>query len=141
MRSIALCTWLAAVELVVEQPPDLWRLQLARGFLDDLHLGDVFPVRGAELTESASRYEHARFERRHGSIVGLYGLVEPALYVVVVRRQHEQAIVKLPAELADLLRVGLDSLLSPAIRDGLEQRDQRRRTRQDDAVGDAVFQQ
>src|SRR5262245_56429639 len=69
-----------AVELVVEQSSNLRRLHLARGLLDHLHFGDVVAVRGAELPEAAGGHEHARLQRRYRSIVGLHGLVEPALH-------------------------------------------------------------
>ena len=85
--------------------------------------------------------EHPALERADGAVVGVDRSRQPARDFLEVHRHHADAIVELPSEVADLLRVLRDVLLLPAVGDGAQQRHQRQRAREHDAACQAELEQ
>ena len=74
-------------------------------------------MRGLEVHELARRHEHAGLERADALVVRADGLVELVADVAPMRGERRDAVVELPAELRDFLRVQRERLLAPAERD------------------------
>jgi hypothetical protein len=100
-----------------------------------LRRGDSF------VFQAPRRHEHAGFERAYRAVVRLDGLREAAADVLEMLGQLRDAVVERTAQFADLLRVLRDRVLLPAVGDRLEQRNERQRARQHDALVHAEFQQ
>ncbi len=81
----------------------------------------------AELLELARRHEHARFVRADGVVERLDRAVQSHAQRVQILGHLRHARVQLLAERLDLLGVLRQPLVPPALRDHLQQRDQRDR--------------
>src|SRR5918993_2777821 len=117
----------------------VWRLQRARGRLRGPELVDLGTGSRSQLFEFACSGQHARFERPYRLVVRVNRAFEAAAYLIEVAGHREHPVVQVASKGADLLRVLGDALLPPAIGDGLEQGDQRRRARWDDAFRGTEF--
>src|SRR5207249_6862668 len=97
----------------------------ARRLLHRLQRSDIDRARGgAELAKAPRAHQHPRFERADRAVEGIDGAREIAAEVEPVAAEVRDALVELGAELADLLGIGGDRLLAPAVRDGAQQPDQ-----------------
>ena len=78
-------------------------------------------IGGAQLGELAGGHHDAALHRSGGLVVGFDGPIEPPPQIVHVHRHAAQAVVKLLAERADLLRIVRQLLLVPAVGDRFQQ--------------------
>ena len=91
-----------------------------------------------QLLELARLDEHVALERADRLVVGIEARLQPRRRASSkCSAERANRLVQVAAELADLPGVLLHRLLLPAVGDGPQQRDQRRRARRDDLALDA----
>src|SRR5438094_710059 len=94
--------------------------------LEGFKFRDVFFRPDAEVLESASRRQHARFQRPNRLVVGSHTLVQGCSHFRQMLRQYRHTFKQILAERADDLSILRQLLLPPSIGHGPQQRDQRR---------------
>src|SRR2546428_4692074 len=110
---------------------------------EDLDLGeclelDVYRAR-LQLLEAARGRQEAAVEGPDGAVVRLESALQGTPELGQVPAQVGDSLVQLAAFVRDLARVRGDGLLLPDVRDGEEQREQRRGRGQHDAARERIF--